>query len=202
MAERVTDLRDVGRRMVAELLASPSRGSRVPETAGVLVADDLAPADTAGLDPTIVLALVTELGGPTSHTAIIARQLGLPCVVAADIARHPGRLHRPGRRHDGRHHRRPRSRRRAGAVAPSADRLRRRTGLDRPWTDRGRSRRSLVGERAGWRLGARSRRRSPARASACSAPSCASSVATPSRASRSRRRSTPRCSRRSADARS
>jgi phosphotransferase system enzyme I (PtsI) len=47
----------------------------------VLVAEDLAPADTAGLDPALVRALVTERGGPTSHTAIIARQLAIPCVV-------------------------------------------------------------------------------------------------------------------------
>ena len=47
----------------------------------VLVAEDLAPADTAGLDADIVHALVTEKGGPTSHTAIIARQLAIPCVV-------------------------------------------------------------------------------------------------------------------------
>ena len=47
----------------------------------MLVATDLAPADTAGLDPALVLALVTERGGATSHTAIIARQLGIPCVV-------------------------------------------------------------------------------------------------------------------------
>ena len=46
-----------------------------------LVAADLAPADTASLDPALVLALVTEKGGATSHTAIIARQLGIPCVV-------------------------------------------------------------------------------------------------------------------------
>ena len=56
----------------------------------MLVAQDLAPADTAGLDPTVVLALVTERGGATSHTAIIARQLGIPCVVgvagALDLA--------------------------------------------------------------------------------------------------------------------
>jgi phosphotransferase system enzyme I (PtsI) len=47
-------------------------------------AEDLAPADTAGLDPKLVVALATTLGGPTSHTAIIARQLGIPCVVAVD----------------------------------------------------------------------------------------------------------------------
>ncbi|GAA5148438.1 phosphoenolpyruvate-utilizing N-terminal domain-containing protein [Nocardioides marinquilinus] len=81
IAERVTDLRDVERRVVARLVGEPEPGVPVPERPSVLVADDLAPADTAGLDPERVLALVTERGGPTSHTAIIARQLGIPCVV-------------------------------------------------------------------------------------------------------------------------
>ena len=53
----------------------------------MLVAHDLAPADTALLDPAVCLALVTEEGGPTSHTAILARSLGIPAVVAA-----PGRV--------------------------------------------------------------------------------------------------------------
>lgn len=82
MAERVTDLRDIRDRVVAELLGAPEPGIPVPDRPSVLVADDLAPADTAGIDPALVLAVVTELGGPTSHTAIIARQLGIPCVVA------------------------------------------------------------------------------------------------------------------------
>jgi phosphotransferase system enzyme I (PtsI) len=56
----------------------------VPATPSILCAQDLAPADTAGLDPTLVVALATTLGGPTSHTAIIARQLGIPCVVAVE----------------------------------------------------------------------------------------------------------------------
>ena len=47
----------------------------------MLVARDLAPADTVNLDPTQVLAIVTEQGGPTSHTAIISKSMGLPAVV-------------------------------------------------------------------------------------------------------------------------
>jgi phosphotransferase system enzyme I (PtsI) len=81
MAERVTDLQDIERRVIAQLVGEPEPGVGVPEAPCVLVAEDLAPADTAGLDPSLVLALVTERGGPTSHTAIIARQLGIPCVV-------------------------------------------------------------------------------------------------------------------------
>lgn len=85
MAERVTDLRDLGSRVVAELQDLPEPGIPMPNEPSVLISDDLAPADTAGLDPTLVIALATSLGGPTSHTAIIARQLGIPCVVAADV---------------------------------------------------------------------------------------------------------------------
>ncbi|PRY45856.1 phosphoenolpyruvate--protein phosphotransferase [Umezawaea tangerina] len=82
MAERARDVQDVRDRLVAELLGLAAPG--VPDLASpsVLVARDLAPADTAGLDPSKVLALVTEEGGPTSHTAILARSLGIPAVVA------------------------------------------------------------------------------------------------------------------------
>jgi phosphoenolpyruvate-protein phosphotransferase (PTS system enzyme I) len=85
MAERVTDLRDLGQRVLATLLGEPEPGIPDPDVPSILLAEDLAPADTAGLDPSRILALVTSLGGPTSHTAIIARQLGIPCVVAAPV---------------------------------------------------------------------------------------------------------------------
>ena len=84
MAERVTDLRDVRDRVLAQLAGLPEPGVPVPDVPSVLCAEDLAPADTAGLDPALVVALATTLGGPTSHTAIIARQLGIPCVVAVE----------------------------------------------------------------------------------------------------------------------
>ena len=83
MAERTTDLKDIRNRVVAELMGLPEPGVPKPTSPVILCAEDLAPADTAGLDPTIIRALVTRLGGPTSHTAIIARQLGIPCIVAA-----------------------------------------------------------------------------------------------------------------------
>jgi phosphotransferase system enzyme I (PtsI) len=90
MAERVRDVHDVRDRLVAELTGRPAPGIPVRDEPFVLVARDLAPADTAALDPADVLALVTEQGGPTSHTAILARALGLPAVVgvagATDLA--------------------------------------------------------------------------------------------------------------------
>jgi phosphotransferase system enzyme I (PtsI) len=93
MAERVTDLRDIERRLVARLVGDPEPGVPLPDAPSVLLADDLAPADTAGLDTKLVLALVTQRGGPTSHTAIIARQLDIPCVVCVPdaLAVEPGR---------------------------------------------------------------------------------------------------------------
>lgn len=82
LAERVRDVHDVRDRIVAALLGVPPPG--VPQLTGpaILLARDLAPADTADLDPQLVLALVTEEGGPTSHTAILARSFGIPAVVA------------------------------------------------------------------------------------------------------------------------
>src|SRR5439155_18358392 len=77
-AERAADLDDIRDRAVAHLLGLPMPGVPDPGEPFVLVAEDLAPADTARLDPAKVLALVTRRGGPTSHTAILARSLGLP----------------------------------------------------------------------------------------------------------------------------
>lgn len=81
MAERATDLRDIERRITARLVGEPEPGVPDLTEPAILMADDLAPVDTAGLRPQTAAALVTERGGPTSHTAIIARQLAIPCVV-------------------------------------------------------------------------------------------------------------------------
>ena len=83
MAERAADVLDVRARIVAELRGMPAPGIPLSDTPFILVGEDLAPADTATLDPALVLALVTSSGGPQSHTAIIARALGLPAIVAA-----------------------------------------------------------------------------------------------------------------------
>jgi phosphoenolpyruvate-protein phosphotransferase (PTS system enzyme I) len=81
MAARVADLDDLRGRAVARLLGVPVPGVPDPGHPYVLVARDLAPADTAVLDATSVLGFVTEEGGPTSHTAILAKSLGVPAVV-------------------------------------------------------------------------------------------------------------------------
>jgi phosphoenolpyruvate-protein phosphotransferase (PTS system enzyme I) len=81
-AERVADVRDIRNRVVAQLTGVAPPGVPALTAPSVLVADDLAPADTATLDTELVLGLVTREGGPTSHTAILARSLGIPAVVA------------------------------------------------------------------------------------------------------------------------
>jgi phosphotransferase system enzyme I (PtsI) len=75
------ELDDVRDRVVARLLGEPTPAIPDPGTPFILVARDLSPAVTAGLDPKQVLAIVTERGGPTSHTAVLAKSLGIPAVV-------------------------------------------------------------------------------------------------------------------------
>ncbi|MCG7202281.1 putative PEP-binding protein [Streptomyces arenae] len=82
-AERSTDLRSVRDHVVARILQLPAPGLPELRQMFVVCAADLSPADTAALDLEKVAALITEAGGPTGHTAIIARQLGIPCVVRA-----------------------------------------------------------------------------------------------------------------------
>ena len=174
----------------------------------VLVADDLAPADTVGLDPATVLALVTERGSPTSHTAILARSLGLPAVVGL-----------PGRGRAGRRDRGPGGRRRPGrsrsastrpAVGGAAAELPDYAG---PGPDRRTGIRcsccSTSARPRTWPPGAAARPRRcgtpgspPPRASGCSGPSCCSWTGTtcrrrPSSRPRTRRRSGPRAGGRS-----
>ncbi|PRB07678.1 phosphoenolpyruvate--protein phosphotransferase [Microbacterium sp. MYb64] len=83
LAERAVDVRSVRDRIVARLTGQEIPG--VPDRADpfVLVARDLAPAETATLGRSRCVGLVTEEGGPTSHTAILARALGIPAVVGA-----------------------------------------------------------------------------------------------------------------------
>jgi phosphoenolpyruvate-protein phosphotransferase (PTS system enzyme I) len=81
LAARAADLDDVRDRAVARLLGVPMPGVPDPGHPFVLVAVDLAPADTVTLRRDRVLGFVTEQGGPTSHTAILARAMGVPAVV-------------------------------------------------------------------------------------------------------------------------
>ena len=84
LAERSKDLRDVGQRLLRNLMATPYRALTDLPEGTVVVADELTPADTALLDPRRVAGFVTASGGAQDHTSILARSLGLPAVVATN----------------------------------------------------------------------------------------------------------------------
>jgi phosphotransferase system enzyme I (PtsI) len=86
MAERATDLADVSQRIRAQLRGVPAPGVPTSDEPFLLVARDLAPADTALLDLEKVLGLITSEGGPTSHTAILARQKSIVAIVGVSGA--------------------------------------------------------------------------------------------------------------------
>lgn len=79
-AERVADLDEIADRTIAKLSGVEESDLTLDEPS-IIVAEDLTPADTAALDLNFAKALVVEKGGPTSHTAIVARGLGIPAVV-------------------------------------------------------------------------------------------------------------------------
>lgn len=86
LGERAADLDDIAQRVLARLRGVDAPGVPNPGHPFVLVARDLAPADTALLDLEQVLALITVDGGPTSHTAILAREKGIVAIVGASDA--------------------------------------------------------------------------------------------------------------------
>ncbi|MEH2371412.1 phosphoenolpyruvate--protein phosphotransferase [Nostoc sp.] len=83
LQERVDDVVDVGRRVLRLLVGNAAANLHL-ESPAILVATDLTPSDTAGLDPTKVLGICTTSGSATSHSAIIARTLGIPAVLGVD----------------------------------------------------------------------------------------------------------------------
>jgi multiphosphoryl transfer protein len=83
LAGRAVDLSDVGQRVLRHLVVSAEKRPISLNQPVVLVADDLTPSDTAALDTDTILGFCTAKGGPTSHTAIIARSLGIPAIVGA-----------------------------------------------------------------------------------------------------------------------
>jgi multiphosphoryl transfer protein len=91
IAGRAIDLSDVGTRVLRLLAPAIEEEPALPQRPVILVAEDLTPSDTARLDPAMVLGFCTAGGGPTSHSAIIARALGIPAIVAAG----PFVMHQP-----------------------------------------------------------------------------------------------------------
>lgn len=83
LAGRAVDLSDVGNRVLKVLAGGTiSDEPDLPDEPIILIAEDLTPSDTANLDPSAILGFCTASGGPTSHSAIIARSLDIPAVVA------------------------------------------------------------------------------------------------------------------------
>ncbi len=81
IAARADDVREVGDRLIRNLTKTPFAAfSHLPEGT-IIVAEDLTPADTALMDPATIAGFTTFLGGAESHTAIMARSLGLPAVL-------------------------------------------------------------------------------------------------------------------------
>ncbi len=85
-ADRAADLDDISQRIRAEIAGIPAPGVPKSTEPFVLVATDLSPADTAMLNYDLVRALITEGGGPTGHTAILARSKGLPAIIGCEGA--------------------------------------------------------------------------------------------------------------------
>jgi phosphocarrier protein FPr len=86
IAGRAVDLNDVGNRVLKLLAGVVDDEPFLPEEPVILVAEDLTPSDTARLDPANILGFCTAGGGPTSHTAIIARSLNIPAIVGVGPA--------------------------------------------------------------------------------------------------------------------
>ena len=86
LKERAVDLLDVGRRVLRLLADTLEDEPGSFDTPVILVAEDLSPSDTARLDPALIIGICTAGGGPTSHTAIIARSLDIPAIVGAGPA--------------------------------------------------------------------------------------------------------------------
>ena len=81
LRERASDLKDISRRLIRNLIGATAAGTAFLEDPRVLVSEDLTPSDTASLDRSKILAIATETGGQTSHAVIMARASGVPAVV-------------------------------------------------------------------------------------------------------------------------
>lgn len=84
MRERAADVKDISERLLNVLKGGDNRNVKVTEPA-IIVADDLAPSETVQLDKDMVLAFVTRHGSVNSHTAILARTMGIPALIGTDI---------------------------------------------------------------------------------------------------------------------
>jgi phosphoenolpyruvate-protein phosphotransferase (PTS system enzyme I) len=81
LRERTADLNDVGKRILRNLLGKEQRGLKDLKEKVVVISHDLSPSDTAAMHKQLVSGFVTDIGGKTSHTAIMAKSLEIPAVV-------------------------------------------------------------------------------------------------------------------------
>ncbi|MDD5115923.1 MAG: phosphoenolpyruvate--protein phosphotransferase [Candidatus Omnitrophica bacterium] len=84
LKERIADINDVGRRILRNLLGKEKKGLGDLKEKAIIVSHDLSPSDTAAMHTRNVAAFVTDMGGKTSHTAIMAKSLEIPAVVGLE----------------------------------------------------------------------------------------------------------------------
>lgn len=84
LRERIADIKDIGKRLLKNLHGREKTEFHEPAEKIIIIAHDLSPSDTAMMNKDKVLAFVTEIGGPTSHTAILGRSMEIPSVVGMD----------------------------------------------------------------------------------------------------------------------
>ena len=82
LAARIDDIRVVGTRLIRNLLKKPYVAYSSLTGGAIILAEEITPADTALMDPRRIAGFAAEFGGPDGHTAILARALGLPAVLA------------------------------------------------------------------------------------------------------------------------
>jgi phosphotransferase system enzyme I (PtsI) len=81
LRERSSDLKDIAKRLLGNLVGATAAGTAFLEEPRILVSEDLSPSDTASLDRSKILGIATDAGGRTSHAVIMARSSGVPAVV-------------------------------------------------------------------------------------------------------------------------
>ncbi|MFA4842374.1 MAG: phosphoenolpyruvate--protein phosphotransferase [Candidatus Omnitrophota bacterium] len=86
LKERIADINDVGKRILRNLLGRQRQGLEDLQEKAILIAHDLSPSDTASMHKKNVCAFITDIGGKTSHTAIMAKSLEIPAVVGVEGA--------------------------------------------------------------------------------------------------------------------
>ncbi|HEY8892734.1 MAG TPA: phosphoenolpyruvate--protein phosphotransferase [Clostridium sp.] len=84
MRERVSDIRDISKRVLGHMLGIKSVDLSILKEDAILVSNDLTPSETANMDKEKVLGFLTNIGGRTSHTAIMARSFEIPAVVGLE----------------------------------------------------------------------------------------------------------------------